>query len=750
MQTNKDQLCRRLLHWAPCVLFVVSLAVVCFTPWFVDGKVLAPLDITTEMLLPWRGDRNHPNVHNHFVVDAVGHYLPYRLLAQQSFREDGYVGWNPLLFGGTAQYANTMLINYDWSVLLHRLVPFWTAWTGGRLGQILLAGLGMLLFLASRGYARGPATLGATAYMLNHQFVAWIYFNQVVAAFCWVPFMLWAIYAALEKSSRYISLAAIFVALALLGSTLQQAAFVAAVFGCAWLGALIDHSVTGQKALKITVCFAVAGALGAALVASMLEPTVHSFFENARSGHGRGELAYDAGLLQPLLHTIAQPLTLFPSVMGSASTLDLWKIFKLELFTVGFFGTVPMVIACVALFDKTVPAGAKLLIVVGTLVPLTPLVGFLYHRFNVVWILGGCWACTAWLDCASPDAIKGLTRWLWRVTIFAVLLWLVASVAIAAFREPLELMLQSKIEVMSSSSAFGVFGDWMQARGVSFLDYVCIWNPWQLLMLCGAVVSIWGLTISRSNRSLLQLTLAAGVALQLSVFWWQWTTWKTPKLAYNEPELVAVLRKEVGNNGRLAMNSSTWAETQFPPNMLMPAGVAITGGYDAIHPYGMKSPTGMPWDFPGVTHFLGKVGENGPEDWSQIWTDGRWQLLCSPRQSVGILSTAHGDMPLCLEKFDRPTLNSMEATVPAGTKKLTLFSNWHRDWRWRKNNQAEWMPVGRSSSRSIEVSFDPVPSADTRVFFLFRPSAARWAEAITLIGAVTAAAIGVIQIKRRA
>lgn len=60
--------------------------------------MLAPFDIIHHMFLPWRGKIDILNVKNYFVTDAVTQYIPYRLFAEESFREDGYVGWNPLAF----------------------------------------------------------------------------------------------------------------------------------------------------------------------------------------------------------------------------------------------------------------------------------------------------------------------------------------------------------------------------------------------------------------------------------------------------------------------------------------------------------------------------------------------------------------------------------------------------------------------------------------------------------------------------
>jgi hypothetical protein len=273
----------------------------------------------------------------------------------------------------------------------------------------------------------------------------------------------------------------------------------------------------------------------------------------------------------------------------------------------------------------------------------------------------------------------------------------------------------------------------MRSRAVGLLDYLCIWNPWQMMMLAGAAVSTWGLTKLRPAQGIWQFAAAAGVALQLNVFWWQWTTWSKPELIYQKSELASFLKQEVGTSGRLAVEPAPWAEAMFPPNMLMPSGVAITGGYDAIQPFGMKSPSGKSWDFPGATHFLGKVEDGGPENWIDVWNDGTRHVLRNPLQSMGVITASVEERPLQIEMFARPTPNTMEAFVPAGATKLTLYSNWHRGWKWRDPVNGDWKPVGKSDIRSVEVSFsEPLPS-DGVVQFRYLPSAPKWVMVITLI-----------------
>jgi hypothetical protein len=97
-------------NWLFPALIIVALCLGMFSPWLVTGKALAPFDLAAQMLQPW-GPDILPVVQNHYVLDGVTHHIPYRLLSEKALREDGYVGWNPLQLGGTAQHANTMVLN---------------------------------------------------------------------------------------------------------------------------------------------------------------------------------------------------------------------------------------------------------------------------------------------------------------------------------------------------------------------------------------------------------------------------------------------------------------------------------------------------------------------------------------------------------------------------------------------------------------------------------------------------------------
>jgi len=722
------------------------LVAVCFSPcWW--GRVLAPFDLLQELVAPWQSGVSEavPAIHNHFVSDACTQYIPYALFTQASYQRDGFVGWNPLILGGVAQDANTMTLPDDWSRQLFRFLDFWSAWHGGRAAQFLIAGLGMLLFLRGVGCRPSVALLGAVAYMLNTQFVVWIYHQWALASFAWVPWLLWSLDQGKKSSERYLALAALFLAMSFFGGTLQHAAFVALVLFCLWLGWLWEARPQMQPTIRSTLSLVVVGILGAGMAAPMFEPTILSYVENLRAGNIRGTLGYPGGAWQPWLNLVSIFPYAFPSVMGSTSSLDLWKLLKSDAFNVASFGTVPVILAFVAMGKRNMPKAAKILVLAGLILPLTPLVGPLYHRVQLLWILGGCWLVSTWLEDADQEALQRVGRRLWVGLGAGAALWLILSVFLHVTAAWLEPWAQQKVALLSHKSQFGYFSEWMKQRTGTLFQYLMIWNPLQILVLGGAAVSVLGLRTIQSGKGGWPWLAAAGVALQSSVFWWQWTTWsnRTAEI-YQEPPLVKVLQKEVGWNGRLAQESGSYALLPLLPNTLQPSGVGVAGGYESIHPNGLKGRTDQPWDFPGATHYLAGADSGAPPGWKELWTDGVWRLFKNPDPKDGLVKIVEGGrQALSGGTLLRQGYSAMTVELPAGTVEVELFCNGHRGWKWAMHRAGPWLPTVKGSQGGVAFALAFPLTKIEQVYLRYDPAPPPWVFGVAGMGVLGVAIIAV-------
>lgn len=742
-----------LRSWLVPHLLLVVLCLAMFSPWIVSGKVLAPFDIVQEILLPWRADIQVPDVKNHFVSDAVTQYLPYRLFAEQSFREDGYIGWNPMIFGGTPQYANTMGLYFDWTIQLHRFLSFWNAWHGGLILQFILAGTGMFLFLRSCGISSPIALIGALAYMTNWQFTAWVYHRWALGSFCWFPWILFSMspwisrsYKANKKNSRdflRFAMVPLFLTLAFLGGSLQYSAYIVIGVGCLFLGHWIDksrnESFKVRDFLRSFSTFLIWGLLAVGLAGAMFDATIRAFFENNATGHVRGGLGYAFGAGQPLWNALSYPFYLFPFLLGSPQSLDGWKVFHSDLFNIGFFGTIPMLLALLAFFHKGVPTGAKILMLAGLLIPLTPLVGPLYHRINLLWILGGSWAACAFLQGLSQVELLSISRKFIRLCVFVLGFWLVCAAFLSSIFPHALNLLTAEVLGISQLSQFGYFKEWLSIRADRAIEWFLPSNPIQLFSFLFALLAAWGLRWLTRSRGALPLVAGLAVFLQTTLFWWVWTTWSDPKPGYDLPAAASVVHM-LQNHPRLTQEIDEMPLTPFPQNTLSVFGIPVTGGYDSIHPLRMESPNTNTWSFPGTAYYLAMVGSAGPPGWKSHGQELGGELYENPspepiysalinRQGEDSSEPAH----ITLEPTQK-TLNKRIFDIPPVTSEVRILENWNAGWKFRLG-EGQWQDVTAASNRSMTI---PMPSqaSPTKLTMQFFPFPSPLGLIISFVSAI--------------
>ncbi|MDX2079463.1 MAG: hypothetical protein SFU53_01630 [Terrimicrobiaceae bacterium] len=661
---------------AACLLIVLA-AAVWFSPWWGGGRNLAPFDILHEMMLPWRTD-TVPQVQNHFVTDAVTQYIPYRMFGASSIAADGFVGWNPDVFGGTPQHANTMALYFDWTMHLHRFLDFWTAWNLGIFLQFVIAGVGMWWFLRRQDVPAFAALAGALAWMGNTQFIVWVYHRWALSAFCWFPLVLLAFFE-WEKSRRprWLALGAVAIALSFLGGTLQHVAMIVVGVLCCWAGSAWDlRKSVSRRQLIHFAGYAVAGLLAVGLSAWMLDATIRMYFENSAAGHERAGFGYGSGLTQPLFNLVSLAFYPFPSLAGSAQTLDLLKVFKSDLFNLGSFGTLPVLLALTALFWRGTPSAARLLMVAGLLLPLSPFVALFYHRINVLWIAGGVWAFAVFVRDAGPAVLMAWTRWSGRLAALGLGLWIAASGALIVFGPKIETALQKIVLGQAQRSQFGLFRDWMAERAGNLVDYVSLTNPLQIVSVGAIAGGWWALHAwARGQRNWVLWFLPAGVFVQSTLFWFQWTAWSDDRNPYERPPLVRLLQENLDSGRVLQIQpSSRLPDGILYNNVLDPADVPITAGYDSMHPNGMNKRAAGPL-MPGTSLIMQGEELPGPEDWTLVGTADGASVWKNPGFAMAIADNGEA------VAFERLSPSRITLNIPPGAQSIQIFENFHRGWR---------------------------------------------------------------------
>lgn len=681
---------------------------------------------------PWRGSSEQVNIKNHIVSDAVDQYLVYRIVAAESYQKEGWVGWSSLTYGGTAQYANTMALYYDWTMQLHRWFDFWTAWHLGLLGQVFLAAAGMLLFLRGREIGILWACCGALAYASNSQFVTWVYHRWTLGAFCWAPWIFWAIDRYRRGRRSFWGLVPLFIGMAFLGGTLQHAGLLILAVAAMWAEESVHEDCKPLPQAKLLARYAFWGFLGAGLAAMMFLPCTAAFLESNRLGlhigmYGNAEMGiYPHGALQPLANLIAYPLQIFPSIFGRCDSLDALKLLKSELFYVAYFGSLPVLIAFLALWKTDSPKLARLLIAAGILLPLTPLVRYLYQRLFILFILGGILAFAHFMETAARETRLKVFKITSSVVGIGICIW--SSLDLLFLMQPGLLgTLHGKVIPIARGSSFGFFETWIAQRVDHFICDLFIWSPQQLLPLCLLITALLALrmttSLNRRSHQIGNYVIAFVIICEVTLFASRWVIFadaqKYPLFPIT-PEALA-LKQQVGHNGRvttLIHPNSHMARTPFVPNTLGPYGIATISGYDSIIPNGMLLPNEFTADAEklgrlGVSHLITWSGNPAvPDAWKSVWKSPSMTLyentLKQPRyvgfrsdlDSASFFAGGHPEI-LQLEEISGKE-NSRVLEVPSGVRWIRIAENQAAGWEFRADSSAtNWQPVLRASDASM-------------------------------------------------
>ena len=727
-------------------LAIIAMATAAFFPALFGGKILAPLDITKTLLAPWSESASGAKPHNHNPSDAVTQYLPYRIFAEKSLKEDGYIGWNPYEMGGYSLAGNTMALPGSWTTQLHRFLPFKDAWNLGIFVEFLIAGCGMWVFLRSRNLPVLPCMIGAVAYMANSQFIIWIYHRWALGSFCWMPWVLWSAAAGLRwknPSLRQLMLPG-FLALALLGGSLQHMAFVALACGCIFAGG-IPRLKFVHKEWPTAATWAIAFVLACAMVAFTLAPQISAYLANIATGQTRGGIGYPKGISQVFFNAFLIPVQIWPWLMGDPQTIDGFKLLKSGFMDFAYLGTIPMLLAFVGLFRKSMPRQAKWLIIVGILIPLTPLVGPLYHRVQLLFILGAAWMTAEMLVQLPMIAPRRFVRSVSLAVISVGAALFVGACLPAKVKNAIDHQVVTKSLAASAASQFGADKAWIEQRARDWTARFSIANPRTAWIYGLLLVGTAGLTLSSKKNPVAlkwgNVAILGATSLELFTLFQTWTTFSDPRELLPKHPAIEMLRTAAGTHRVLQTSPDVgFADIFATPNLLSAYSIPSVDAYESIQ-Y-RSSLIALANESPQTQFTLAGVGASvqptstpaqpGTETWPVTSTLSGYNIRQNPAVPAP-LSAGPGQAPTEAEKIltalktataITPTLQTMNRwafEVPDGSTWIRISQNWHSGWRWKANGQNDWQPFDQGTDASCWIDQLPSNVKQIEVRFFPRP-----------------------------
>jgi len=728
------------------VLVLLACLAVMFRPAVFEGKFLAPTDITRTLLAPWKENAGGAKPHNHNPTDAVTQYLPYRMFAEESLRQDGYIGWNPYEMGGYNLAANTMALPGAWTMQLHRFLPFVQAWNWGIIAEFLIAGSGMLVFLRGRKLPWLACCLGAIAFMANSQFIVWIYHRWALGSFCWMPWVLWAAGEGFETKGltpRRMMLP-VFLTLALLGGSLQHIAFVVLACGCFVAGGLSTWKPTASTIRPVIIWGL---AFGLALLASAFTwlPQIQGYLANSGMGYVRGQIGYAEGASQPAFNLVALFAQIWPWLVGDPQTIDGWKLLKASFMDLAYLGTIPMVLAFVGVFDKAMPRPAKWLVVAGLLIPLTPLVGPLYHRVQLLFLLGGAWMAAEMIARFATHPPRKLAK-VCSVAVLALgAVLLIGTCLPGKVRSRIEDVVVKKCVAASAGSQFGSDSAWIERRARTWTDRFAIHQPRTAWVYGLLVLGTAGFVLSGNSRvdrrRWGQVAILTATSLELFTLFQTWTTFSPPEdLRPVHPAIDRVRELAGAQRVEQCHDSVAYADIFAAPNLLASYGIGSVNAYESIQ-------------YPSVSYLLrdeeaplrltlagvgisvqpqDDVPAAGTRDWPVVETVDGYAIRRNPDALAPVLAGTDSyvapdaeQLPPLLKsatpvKPAEATMNRWVLDVPADAKWIRIAQNWHAGWKW-KSAEGDWQAARRGPDGATWVDLPSGPGQRVELKFFPRP-----------------------------
>jgi hypothetical protein len=406
-------------------------------------------------------------------------------------------------------------------------------------------------------------------------------------------------------------------------------------------------------------------------------------------------------------------------------------------------GAVALLLAAMGLLRRDAPTVAKVLLLVGLILPFTPADKWLYSRFTVIFALGGGWLA-AWQ--LHQLAIGPASPWFRRMAFALVALvlgWTLVSGAVTIFddkvRSSLHLAVAENLPENKETRA-----DWMIRRADHFIETSKIWYPRNIAVL--TLIGLGLLAASRVRMNSARPGAWAGILAlttfgELMLFSSTWITW-SPKPAgddlYETPEWIISLRDEVGYGALRAHSRSDFDYLQL--NTPTAYGIRFAEGYDTVTPARINHRPAPDWEpgafaASGISHIIADP-ERDPGDlpgWNVVQRTEEYILYRNPQfQGTHLVDLGNDGLTPIEPTFITP--NRRVFDLPAATSGITLLESHNPGWRYSIDG-GRWQKVAATENGAMSIAIDPAGALRT-LTVQYRPafqSFYRWVIAATML-----------------
>lgn len=499
--------------------------------------------------------------------------------------------------------------------------------------------------------------------------------------------MIWAGLRALQHNKKVDFWLCVFTALAFRGGHLQTCLFVVITTAIVFLPKLFSNLRKGASIVPPTALLVSTALFSSVLSLDVLMETIPAYFNGCAPRNYIGWL--DSIKTLPAYGTL-----LFPLAFGTPDGLNVLNVFGSDLLELTFLGSTVCILGTLALFRKEAPSTAKVLFIVGLVLPLTPASTWLYHRCTPIFALGCAWLAV-WMLATLKDEPRHtkLLKALITVYIAVTVLWLLASVAIQLTQSQLLDFLFPKILAQLPANKIDRSA-WMLERTATFLSRSKIWHPETLtmhLLLLAGLVTLTKIHDGTRHVQRYAYILALVAFCELFLYSRTWITFSERPLnendLYNTPTWVATLKKDAGN-GAIAVNSGK-AFDYFQLNTASTHGIRFQGGYETVPPLRCTPLTPDAFDpedyaQSGVSLYLTNPDLTPTNaivaGWILVHDSPDFNLYRNPAFTSRILAvteTAPNPTPIFLTT---ETANTRTFTVPVGTRSVMIGETYNKGW----------------------------------------------------------------------